>query len=183
MKIFRFPGKDYFVHISGRFLFVTGRNSAKYIDKAWSAEKAADVTTVRFTCVSFGSLVSVFHRIKFRFPNVEHLVFNECEFNYIGQLNALAAVQGFKTLEILPEQNAILKKNWRSYAIFRLRHWGLQKINNVSVSRKIRSPVPTTTSASLLHSYKSAISKHTPPKADSRSCTQIGWVRRNLSVP
>ena len=113
---------------------MTGRNSAKYIDKAWSTDKTKDVTTVRFTCVSFNSLVPVFHRLKVRFPNVEHLVFNECEFNYVGQLNALAAVQGFKALEVLPERNAIVKKNWRTYAVFRLRHWGLQKINHVPVS-------------------------------------------------
>lgn len=116
---------------------VTGRNSAKYIDKAWSTEKAKDVTTIRFTCVLFASLVPIFHRIKFRFPNIEHLIFNECEFNYIGQLNALAAVQGFKSLEIQAERNAIVKKNeWRNYAIFRLRHWGVQKINNVPVRMK-----------------------------------------------
>ncbi|XP_065216977.1 leucine-rich repeat-containing protein 49 [Planococcus citri] len=127
-------GGDYLVQISGRYLMVTGKNSAKYIDKAWSVEKANDVTTIKFSCVLFNSLTPVFNRIKFRFPNVEHLVFCECEFNFIGQLNALADVQGLTSIEILPERNAIFTKNWRSYAIYRLHHWGLQCINNIPVT-------------------------------------------------
>lgn len=113
---------------------VTGKNSAKHIDKAWNADKVNDVTTIKFSCVAFNSLVPVFNRIKYRFPNVEHLVFSECDLNYLGQLNALADVQGLTSIEILPERNLIVTKDWRLYAIYRLHHWGLQCINNVQVS-------------------------------------------------
>lgn len=126
------------MQISGRYLIVTGRNSAKYIDKAWSVERAKDVTTVRFSCVSFNTLAPVFNRIKVRFPNAEHLVFSECDFNHIGQLNSLADVQGITSIEIQPERNAIITKKWRSYAIFRLHHWGLQVINNIQVREVAR---------------------------------------------
>lgn len=121
------------VQISGRYLIVTGKNSAKHIDKSWNVERAKDVTTIRFSCVSFNSLVPVFNRVKVRFPNAENLVFSECDFNYIGQLNSLADVQGVTSVEIQPKRNDIVTKNWRSYAIFRLHHWGLQIINNVQV--------------------------------------------------
>lgn len=131
--LFLFLGGDYLVQISGRFLIVTGKNSAKHIDKAWSQERASDVTTIKFSCVLFNSLVPVFSRIKLRFPNVENLIFNECELNNLGQLNALADIQGLTSLEILPDRNAIVKKNWRCYAIYRLHHWGLQTINNEPV--------------------------------------------------
>lgn len=128
------------VQISGRYLTVAGKNSARYVDKVWSTEKANDVTTVKFTRVPFNSLCSIFGRLKCRFPHVENLAFDECEFNLIGQLNALADVQGFTSIYISSEKNAIAGKEWRSYAIFRLHHWGLQTINDIAVSceQKVR---------------------------------------------
>lgn len=69
-----------------------------------------------------------------RFPNVENYVFRETNFVCLGQLNAMADTQGLKSIVIDPEGNPLASKNWRTYAIYRLSHWGLKQINGVEIS-------------------------------------------------
>lgn len=48
-------------------------------------------------------------------------------------MNALSEVQGLVSLTVDPEGNPITVKEWRSYVIYRLAHWGLKLINGVEV--------------------------------------------------
>lgn len=70
----------------------------------------------------------------YRFPNIEHFFFAETNICFLGQLNVLAETQGLLSLQINDEGNPITNKKWKSYALFRLSHWGLKVINGHEVS-------------------------------------------------
>ncbi|XP_039276071.1 uncharacterized protein LOC111044844 [Nilaparvata lugens] len=132
----REQGGDYLVEISGRYLNVYGQGALKFIDRPWNPVKAGDVTTIRFNYVNFNSLAPVLCRLKQRFPNAEHFMFRDTNVQALGQLNALADIQGLTSLTIHPEGNPIYDKEWRSYAIYRLSHWGLSNINDLPVTEE-----------------------------------------------
>lgn len=130
----REQGGDYLIEICGRYLNVYGVGAIKFIDRQWNAQKANDVHTFKFSYVNFNSIATILGRIKVRFPNVENFVFRETNINQLGQLNALAELQGISSLIIDPEGNLVYAKNWRPYAIYRLSHWGIKSINNQDVT-------------------------------------------------
>lgn len=121
------------IEICGRYLNIYGQGALRFIDKSWNASKAGDIITVKFNYLNFNSIVGVLHKLKVRFPNVEKFVFKETNIHCLGQLNALAETQGLISLFIEDEGNPIYSKQWRTYAIFRLSHWGLRFINDVEV--------------------------------------------------
>jgi len=129
-------GGDYLVEITGKFLNVYGQGSLRYIDKPWNQSKSNDVSTIKFNYVSFNSLVPVFSKIKNRFPNAENYFFRDTNIYCLGQLNALADLQGLVSLYIHEDGNPITRKEWHSYAIFRLSHWGLKFVNDNEVFLK-----------------------------------------------
>lgn len=122
------------MEICGRYLNVYGVGAIRFIDKQWNAQKANDVHTVKFSYINFNSISPVLGRIKTRFPNVENYVFRETNIMCLGQLNAMADTQGLKSITIDPEGNPLAHKNWRTYAIYRLSHWGLKQTNGVEVT-------------------------------------------------
>ncbi|XP_034246869.1 leucine-rich repeat-containing protein 49 [Thrips palmi] len=135
----REQGGDYLVEISGRYLNVYGQGALRFIDRPWNAAKAADVTIVRFNYINFNGLTAVLGRLKQRFPNAEHFIFRENNLACLGQLNALADIQGLTSLCVEEEGNPIVAKQWQSYAIYRLAHWGLRTINDVEVTEEMVS--------------------------------------------
>lgn len=72
-------------------------------------------------------------KLKHRFPNADNFVFKETNITCLAQLNALSALQGLNSLHVDQEGNPICEKDWESYAIYRLSHWGLKVINNKEV--------------------------------------------------
>ncbi|EEB15486.1 conserved hypothetical protein [Pediculus humanus corporis] len=132
----REQGGDYLIEICGRCLNVYGQGALRFIDRPWNPIKAGDVTTVKFNYVSFGGICFVLSKLKQRFPNAENFVFRETNITYLGQLNALADVQGLHSLQIDKEGNPITGKNWKNYAIYRLAHWGLKKINGIEITER-----------------------------------------------
>uniref|UniRef100_A0A1B0CGV2 Dynein axonemal assembly factor 1 homolog n=1 Tax=Lutzomyia longipalpis TaxID=7200 RepID=A0A1B0CGV2_LUTLO len=130
----REQGGDYLIEICGRYLNVYGVGALKFIDKQWNVQKANDVHTVKFSYVNFNNISTILNKVKIRFPNAENFIFRETNINCLGQLNALAEIQGINSLIIDPEGNGICSKNWRSYAIYRLSHWGLKQINGTDVT-------------------------------------------------
>lgn len=132
----REQGGDYLIEICGRYLNVYGVGAIKFIDRQWNVQKANDVHTFKFSYVNFTSIATILGRIKTRFPNAENFVFRETNINQLGQLNALAEVQGITSLVIDPEGNMVYGKNWRLYAIYRLSHWGIKTINNQDVTEE-----------------------------------------------
>lgn len=78
-------------------------------------------------------------KIKTRFPNADNYVFRETNINCLGQLNALAELQGIGSLTIDSEGNCLTRSttspaSWRLYAVYRLSHWGLKSINGSKVT-------------------------------------------------
>ncbi|KDR12222.1 hypothetical protein L798_13829, partial [Zootermopsis nevadensis] len=129
----REQGGDFLIEICGRFLNVYGQGALRFIDRPWNSGKAADVNTVKFNYVNFNSIIPILCRIKHRFPNAEHFIFQETNIHCLGQLNALADIQGLTSLCIESDGNSITQKEWQKYAIYRLSHWGLRTINGMDV--------------------------------------------------
>ncbi|XP_055322296.1 uncharacterized protein LOC129578155 [Sitodiplosis mosellana] len=130
----REQGGDYLIEICGRYLNVYGSGAIKFIDRQWNAQKANDVHTLKFSYVNFNNVATIFGKIKNRFPNAENYAFRETNIQFFGQLNALAELQGLKSLTIDAEGNPINSKDWRSYAVYRLSHWGLKIINDIEIT-------------------------------------------------
>ncbi|XP_043277631.1 leucine-rich repeat-containing protein 49 [Venturia canescens] len=129
-------GGDYLVEIVGRCLNVYGQGALRFIDRPWEPTKATDVNIVKFNYVQFNGIAMVLSKLKSRFPNAEHFIFKETNISHLGQLNALAEVQGLTSIQIEPEGNPIIAKDWRTYTIFRLAHWGLKVINGREISER-----------------------------------------------
>ncbi|XP_049535479.1 mucin-19 [Anopheles darlingi] len=130
----REQGGDYLIEICGRYLNVYGLGALRFIDKQWNMQKACDVHTVKFSYINFNSITAILCRIKVRFVNAENFIFRETNITCLGQINALAESQGIASLTIDPEGNPLAAKPWRSYAIYRLSHWGLKQVNGTEVT-------------------------------------------------
>ncbi|CAL7949840.1 unnamed protein product [Xylocopa violacea] len=131
----REQGGDYLIEIVGRCLNVYGQGALRFIDRQWDSLKAQDVNVVKFNYVQFNDVAKVLCKIKNRFPNVEHFTFKETNISYLGQLNALAEIQGLASIHI-ETGNPIISKDWKVYAIFRLAHWGLKFINGKEITNE-----------------------------------------------
>uniref|UniRef100_A0A1I8MMN0 Dynein axonemal assembly factor 1 homolog n=1 Tax=Musca domestica TaxID=7370 RepID=A0A1I8MMN0_MUSDO len=131
----REQGGDYLIEICGRYLNIYGQGALRFIDKQWNPTKANDVHTLNFSYINFNNITAILSRIKIRFPHAEHFVFRETNIHCLGQLNALAELQGLTSLYIDPEGNPLTNKEfWRQYAIYRLSHWGLKTLNGLEVT-------------------------------------------------
>ncbi|XP_073841266.1 uncharacterized protein [Musca autumnalis] len=131
----REQGGDYLIEICGRYLNIYGQGALRFIDKQWNPTKANDVHTLNFSYINFNNITAILSRIKVRFPHAEHFVFRETNIHCLGQLNALAELQGLTSLYIDPEGNPLTNKElWRQYAIYRLSHWGLKTLNGLEVT-------------------------------------------------
>ncbi|XP_078034953.1 uncharacterized protein LOC144468991 isoform X2 [Augochlora pura] len=131
----REQGGDYLIEIVGRCLNVYGQGALRFIDKPWDCSKAQDVNVVKFNYVQFNDVAKVLCKVKNRFPNIEHFMFKETNISYLGQLNALAEVQGLTSI-VIEIGNPIISKDWKVYAIFRLSHWGLKVINGKEITNE-----------------------------------------------
>lgn len=129
----REQGGDYLIEICGRYLNVYGVGALKFVDKQWNVQKAGDVHTVKFSYINFNNISAILGKIKSRFPNAENFSFRETNITCLGQLNSLAEIQGLQSIVVESEGNLICTKKWRSYAIFRLSHWGLKQINGQDI--------------------------------------------------
>lgn len=132
----REQGGDYLIEICGRYLNVYGSGAIKFVDRQWNAQKANDVHTLKFSYVNFNSIAAILGRVKNRFPSAEHIVFRETNITALGQLNALAEIQGIVSVTIETEGNPICTKPWRLYAVYRLAHWGVKTINDAPVTEQ-----------------------------------------------
>ncbi|RLU21432.1 hypothetical protein DMN91_005805 [Ooceraea biroi] len=124
---------DYLIEIVGRCLSINGQGALRFIDRAWDTSKAQDVNLVKFNYVQFNDVARILSKLKNRFPHAEHFVFEETNISLLGQLNALAEVQGLTSIQI-DAGNPVVSKDWKMYAIFRLAHWGLVVINGKEIT-------------------------------------------------
>lgn len=82
--------------------------------------------------MQFNDVAKFLNKLKNRFPYAKHFVFKDTDISLLGQLNALAEIQGLTSIQI-ETGNPIMSKDWKMYAIFRLTHWGLTVINGKEV--------------------------------------------------
>ncbi|XP_029169643.1 leucine-rich repeat-containing protein 49-like [Nylanderia fulva] len=129
----REQGGDYLIEIVGRCLNIYGQGALRFIDKTWDVSKAQDVNVVKFNYVQFNDVAKILSKLKNKFPYVEHFTFKETNISLLGQLNALAEVQGLTSIQI-DTGNPVVSKDWKMYAIFRLAHWGLAMINGKEIT-------------------------------------------------
>lgn len=72
---------------------------------------------------------------------LQHLIFLETNISRLPQLAALAQVKRLDQLTIHLEGNPVVSLAlWRSFAIYRLHHLNLQRINGQEVSLSMRPP-------------------------------------------
>ena len=68
--------------------------------RPWSAEKANQVTIVKLNYVDFDSAVGALGRLRSRFPTLDELHLAGNNLHCLGQLNALADLQGLTALTV-----------------------------------------------------------------------------------
>uniref|UniRef100_A0ABL0DRT9 Uncharacterized protein n=1 Tax=Rhodnius prolixus TaxID=13249 RepID=A0ABL0DRT9_RHOPR len=127
-------GGDYVIEINGNLLSVLGQGALRFIDRPWNPGKARQVTSVQFSSLDYNYVASVMSKMKTRFPHAEYFNFIDTNISCLGQINSLADLQGLTALTIDAVGNPIHGKPWRSYAIYRLSHWGLKHINGTQIT-------------------------------------------------
>jgi leucine-rich repeat-containing protein 49 len=100
-------GRDFLIELDGDLVNVFGPQALKFLDRPWNRQRSLKATTIQFNFVSFDDLVPYLCRIKQTFPNLVNFEFLETDIRSMGQLNALAIVQGISSLIIGKEGNPI----------------------------------------------------------------------------
>ncbi|KAJ8398551.1 hypothetical protein AAFF_G00420790 [Aldrovandia affinis] len=104
---------SHLAELDGDTLRLFGLGALEALERGWGVQTAGAVT----------------------FPNLSHLIFMETNISRLPQLAALAVVRRLDQLTIHPEGNPVVGLAlWRSFAIFRLNHFNLQKINGQEVT-------------------------------------------------
>ncbi|KAH0514259.1 Leucine-rich repeat-containing protein 49 [Microtus ochrogaster] len=99
------------------------------------------VTTISFTFIEFDEIVQVLPKLKMKFPNSLHLKFKETNLVMLQQFNALAQLRRVDQLTIDPQGNPVVNFTlWKYYVLFRLSHFGMQKINGTEYCFPTRTP-------------------------------------------
>ncbi|XP_075821756.1 leucine-rich repeat-containing protein 49 isoform X13 [Microtus pennsylvanicus] len=126
----------YLVELEGETLSLYGSGALECLDRNWSVQTASMVTTVSFTFIEFDEIVQVLPKLKMKFPNSLHLKFKETNLVMLQQFNALAQLRRVDQLTIDPQGNPVVSFTlWKYYVLFRLSHFGMQKINGTEVTQ------------------------------------------------
>lgn len=128
--------ETHLVEIEGETLSLYGSGALECLDRSWSVQTASMVTTVSFTFIEFDEIVQVLPKLKMKFPNSLHLKFKETNLVMLQQFNALAQLRRVDQLTIDPQGNPVVNFTlWKYYVLFRLSHFGMQKINGTEVTQ------------------------------------------------
>ncbi|KAM4826046.1 leucine-rich repeat-containing protein 49 isoform 1-T1 [Thomomys bottae] len=124
------------VEIDGDTLSLYGSGALESLDRNWSLQTVGAVTTISFTFIEFDEIVQVLPKLKAKFPNPLHLKFKETNLVMLQQFNALAQLRRIDQLTIDPQGNPVVNFTlWKYYVLFRLSHFGMQKINGTEVTQ------------------------------------------------
>lgn len=128
--------ETHLVELEGETLSLYGSGALECLDRNWSVQTASMVTTVSFTFIEFDEIVQVLPKLKMKFPNSLHLKFKETNLVMLQQFNALAQLRRVDQLTIDPQGNPVVNFTlWKYYVLFRLSHFGMQKINGTEVTQ------------------------------------------------
>ncbi|XP_061621476.1 leucine-rich repeat-containing protein 49 isoform X3 [Phyllopteryx taeniolatus] len=112
-----------------------GLGALDALERGWGVQTAGAVTVIAFRYIHFDAIVPMLPRIRVKFPNLVHLIFLEANISRLPQLAALAQVRRLDQLTVHPQGNPVVGLAlWRSFVIYRLHHFNLQRINGQEVT-------------------------------------------------
>ncbi|AWP01933.1 putative leucine-rich repeat-containing protein 49 [Scophthalmus maximus] len=127
--------ESHLAELDGDTLRLFGLGALEALERGWGVQTAGAVTVITFRYISFDAIVPTLPRIRVKFPNLSHLIFLETNISRLPQLAALAQVRRLDQLTIHPEGNPVVSLAlWRSFVIYRLHHFNLQRINGQEVT-------------------------------------------------
>ncbi|XP_051898655.1 leucine-rich repeat-containing protein 49 isoform X2 [Pristis pectinata] len=116
-------------------LHLYGFGALESLERSWGVQTAAAVTTVSFMFIDFDEIIPMLPRLRIKFPNILHFKFQDTNLHKLQQFNALALGRRLDQLTVSPQGNPVVNFSlWKYYVLFRLNHFGLQKINGVEVT-------------------------------------------------
>ncbi|XP_062927144.1 leucine-rich repeat-containing protein 49-like isoform X3 [Mobula hypostoma] len=116
-------------------LHLYGVGALESLECSWGVQAAAAVTTVSFMFIDFDDIIPILPRLRIKFPNILHFKFQDTNLHKLLQFNALALGRRLDQLTVSPQGNPVVNFTlWKYYVLFRLNHFGLQKINGVEVT-------------------------------------------------
>ncbi|XP_037835708.1 leucine-rich repeat-containing protein 49 isoform X2 [Kryptolebias marmoratus] len=126
---------SHLAELDGDTLRLFGIGALEALERGWGVQTAGAVNVITFRYINFDAIVPTLPRIRVKFPNLSHLIFLETNISRLPQLAALAQVRRLDQLTIDPEGNPVVSLAlWRSFIIYRLHHFNLQRINGQEVT-------------------------------------------------
>ncbi|XP_028999894.1 leucine-rich repeat-containing protein 49 isoform X2 [Betta splendens] len=126
---------SHLAELDGDTLRLFGPGALEALERGWGVQTANAVAVITFRYINFDAIVPTLPRIRVKFPNLSHLIFLESNISRLPQLAALAQVRRLDQLTIHPEGNPVVSLAlWRSFVIYRLHHFNLQRINGQEVT-------------------------------------------------
>ncbi|XP_054474352.1 leucine-rich repeat-containing protein 49 [Anoplopoma fimbria] len=126
---------SHLAELDGDTLRLFGPGALEALERGWGVQTAGAVTVITFRYISFDAIVPALPRIRVKFPNLSHLIFMETNIGRLAQLAALAQVRRLEQLTIHSEGNPVVSLAlWRSFAVYRLHHLNLQRVNGQEVT-------------------------------------------------
>ncbi|XP_061820565.1 leucine-rich repeat-containing protein 49 isoform X2 [Nerophis lumbriciformis] len=127
--------ESHLAELDGDTLRLFGLGALEALERSWGAQTAGAVTVITFRYIQFDAIVPTLPKIRVKFPNLLHLIFLETNISRLPQLAALAQVRRLDQLTIHLEGNPVVSLAlWRSFVIYRLHHFNMQKINGQEVT-------------------------------------------------
>ncbi|KAM8894610.1 leucine-rich repeat-containing protein 49 isoform 2-T2 [Spinachia spinachia] len=126
---------SHLAELDGDALRLFGPGALEALERGWGVQTAGAVTVIAFRYINFNAILPTLPRIRVKFPNLSHLIFLEANISRLPQLAALAQVRRLDQLTIRPDGNPVVSLAlWRSFAVYRLNHLNLQRINGQEVT-------------------------------------------------
>ncbi|XP_077419286.1 leucine-rich repeat-containing protein 49 isoform X3 [Vanacampus margaritifer] len=126
---------SHLAELDGDTLRLFGLGALEALERGWGAQTAGAVTVIAFRYIHFDAIIPALPRIRVKFPNLAHLIFLEANISRLPQLAALAQVRRLDQLTVHPQGNPVVGLSlWRSFVIYRLHHFNLQRINGQEVT-------------------------------------------------
>ncbi|XP_061670772.1 leucine-rich repeat-containing protein 49 isoform X3 [Syngnathoides biaculeatus] len=127
--------ESHLAELDGDTLRLFGLGALDALERGWGAQTAGAVTVMAFRYIHFDAIVPMLPRIRVKFPNLVHFIFLEANISRLPQLAALAQVRRLDQLTVHPQGNPVVGLAlWRSFVIYRLHHFNLQRINGQEVT-------------------------------------------------
>ncbi|XP_043230586.1 leucine-rich repeat-containing protein 49-like [Amphibalanus amphitrite] len=115
-------------------LIVSGDRALRLL-ATWEPRDAGQVRCLAFSRLEFDQLAPLLVTLRDRFPQAAALRLGAVRLSTLSQLNAVSRLGELRQLTVEPAGNPVTQQRlWRPYAVYRLHHRGLRRINDTAVS-------------------------------------------------